>query len=152
MDSDGNYHFLVKCGKTSLFAELVDLKRLSFNLSIDDFNIFIKDTLNFANWDNGLNSIMISNQNADFSIYDGEIPYLMNFSVDDSFANIKNPMFNASISFKNSILLLKTSFIEFNIDFNNFVSSIVIVSDDSISTVEVLFLLNVNNLLKFTFV
>ena len=48
MDSDENYQFLVKHGKTSLFAELANLKKLSFNLSIDDFNIFIKDTLYYG--------------------------------------------------------------------------------------------------------
>ena len=141
MDSDGNYQFILKYGKTSLFAELADLKSLSYTLSIDDFNIFIKDTFNFDNLDNSIN--------ADFSNYIGEIPYLMNFTVDDSCANIKNPIFDASIAFNNSILLLKTSFVEFSIDFINFDTSIVI--DDSISTVEIPFSSNGINLLKFNF-
>ena len=143
MDSDGNYQFILKYGKTSLFAELADLKSLSYTLFIDDFNIFIKDTFNFDNLDNSIN--------ADFSNYIGEIPYLMNFTVDDSCANIKNPIFDASIAFNNSIVLLKTSFVEFSIDFINFDTSIVIVFDDSISTVEIPFLINGNDLLKFNF-
>lgn len=143
MDSDGNYQFILKYGKTSLFAELADLKSLSYTLSIDDLNIFIKDTFNFDNLDNSIN--------ADFSNYIGEIPYLMNFTVDDSCANIKNPIFDASIAFNNSIVLLKTSFVEFSIDFINFDTSIVIVFDDSISTVEIPFSPNGINLLKFNF-
>ena len=118
MDSDGNYQFILKYGKTSLFAELADLKSLSYTLSIDDLNIFIKDTFNFDNLDNSIN------HNAGFSNYLGEIPYLINFAVDDSCANIKNP---------------------------NFDTSIVIVFDDSISTVEIPFLINGNDLLKFNF-
>ena len=145
MDSDGNYQFILKYGKTSLFAELADLKSLSYTLSIDDLNIFIKDTFNFDNLDNSIN------HNAGFSNYLGEIPYLINFAVDDSCANIKNPIFDASIAFNNSIVLLKTSFVEFSIDFINFDTSIVIVFDDSISTVEIPFSPNGINLLKFNF-
>ena len=145
MDSDGNYQFILKYGKTSLFAELADLKSLSYTLSIDDLNIFIKDTFNFDNLDNSIN------HNAGFSNYLGEIPYLINFAVDDSCANIKNPIFDASIAFNNSIVLLKTSFVEFSIDFINFDTSIVIIFDDSISTVEIPFSPNGINLLKFNF-
>lgn len=145
MDSDGNYQFILKYGKTSLFAELTDLKSLSYTLSIDDLNIFIKDTFNFDNLDNSIN------HNAGFSNYLGEIPYLINFAVDDSCANIKNPIFDASIAFNNSIVLLKTSFVEFSIDFINFDTSIVIIFDDSISTVEIPFSPNGINLLKFNF-
>ena len=151
MESDGNYQFLIEYGKTSLFVDLTNLKNLSFNWTYDS-DYFIKDSFNFNKLENNIYSNIFSNHNVASSKDIAEILYLINFSIiDDSSVNIENPIFNTSMHLDNSLLLLKTSCVEFHIDFNDFNSSLTIVFGDSISTVEIPFLPNVNNLLKFNF-
>ncbi len=150
LDCDGNYQFILCYGKTSLFAELIDLKALSFNFSVDDLNLFVKDTLSFNNFENviHINSFSL-NQGKDFA--DAcEMPYLVNFDVEDNCANIENSFFNSFIDFNRHSVSLKTSIVEFDFDFENNLFSII--CDGCVSTVEIPFFANGYHPFKFSIV
>ncbi len=150
LDCDGNYQFILCYGKTSLFAELIDLKALSFNFSVNDLNLFVKDTLNFNDFENviSINSYSL-NQSMDFADV-CEMPYLVNFDVGDNCANIENSFFNFFIDFNYHSVSLKTSIMEFNFDFNNY--SFSIVCNNAVSTVEIPFFANGFHPFKFSIV
>ena len=146
LDCDGNYQFILVYGKTSL----IDLNAVSFDFSVNDLNLFVKDTFNFNEFENVIyiNSYSF-NQSIGFSD-DCELPFLLNFDIGDACANIENSLFDYSIDFIKHSISLKTSIAEFDFDFIDY--SLSIICDETVSTVEIPFFANADNHFKFSIV